>query len=67
MFLCSTNENKVQPNSIGNNHQHFYNQLEKIIIETQWTDDSGYTWCEMSDGHTYWWDRNDWVLYQNWD
>ena len=63
--VISAHQNKVETDSTENNHQHFPNQLEQITIETQWTDESGYTWCEMSDGHTYWWDGNDWVLYEN--
>ena len=63
--VISEHKNQFETNSTENNHQHFPNQLEQTTIETQWTDDSGYTWCEMSDGQTYWWDGNDWVLYQN--
>lgn len=45
-------------------------QLEPIPLEvtsptreSEWTDESGYTWRKMSDGSTYWWDGKDWVLY----
>ena len=34
------------------------------IVTSQWTDDAGYTWKKMDDGTTYWWDGENWKLYQ---
>ncbi len=34
------------------------------IVEFQWTE-NGYTWRKMTDGSMYWWDGNDWKLYDN--
>lgn len=32
-------------------------------VESQWTDETGYTWRKMSDGSTHWWDGKDWKPY----
>jgi len=32
-------------------------------VESQWTDERGYTWRKMSDGSTHWWDGTDWKPY----
>jgi hypothetical protein len=63
--VISTHQNQGTINRNEHYPQNLTNQLESKTIKNQWTDDSGYTWCEMSDGQTYWWDGNDWVLYQN--
>ena len=34
------------------------------VVESQWTE-NGYTWRKMTDGSMYWWDGNDWTLYDN--
>ena len=37
---------------------------DEIHITSQW-EEGGYTWCQMSDGNYYWWDGQDWVIYQS--
>ena len=32
-------------------------------VESQWTDETGYTWRKMSDGSTHWWDGTHWKPY----
>ena len=33
-------------------------------VESQWTDERGYTWRKMSDGSTHWWDGTHWNPYE---
>ena len=37
------------------------NEIPDVV--QQWTDESGYTWRNMSDGSTQWWNGNTWVDY----
>ena len=34
------------------------------MVESEWTE-NGYKWRKMNDGSMYWWDGNDWKLYDN--
>ena len=38
-------------------------QKEDIFAVQQWTDEKGYTWRNMSDGSTQWWDGSEWKHY----
>ena len=38
--------------------------VDEIHITSQW-EEGGYTWCQMSDGNYYWWDGQNWVIYQS--
>ena len=60
----STYNSQVEINSTDSNQQKLANQLENKTIQRQWTDDDGYTWCDMSDGRTYWWDGSEWIKHE---
>ena len=38
-------------------------QKKDIFVVQQWTDEKGYTWRNMSDGSTQWWDGLEWKHY----
>ena len=38
---------------------------QEPVIESEVTDEHGYTWRKMSDGTNYWWDGENWKLYEN--
>lgn len=38
-------------------------QKKDIFVVQQWTDERGYTWRNMSDGSTQWWDGLEWKHY----
>ena len=38
---------------------------QEPVIESEVTDENGYTWRKMSDGTNYWWDGENWKLYEN--
>ncbi|MAP57562.1 MAG: hypothetical protein CL977_00515, partial [Euryarchaeota archaeon] len=38
-------------------------QKEDVFAVQQWTDEKGYTWRNMSDGSTQWWDGSEWKHY----
>ena len=38
-------------------------QKKDISVVQQWTDERGYTWRNMSDGSTQWWDGSEWKHY----
>ena len=60
----STYNSQVEINSTDSNQQKLANQLENKTIQRQWTDGDGYTWCDMSDGRTYWWDGSEWIKHE---
>ena len=62
--VMSTYNSQVEINSTDSNQQKLANQLENKTIQRQWTDDDGYTWCDMSDGRTYWWDGSEWIKHE---
>ena len=62
--VMSTYNSQVEINSTDSDQQKLANQLENKTIQRQWTDDDGYTWCDMSDGRTYWWDGSEWIKHE---
>ena len=62
--VMSTYNSQVEINSTDSDQQKLANQLENKTIQRQWTDDDGYTWCDMSDGRTYLWDGSEWIKHE---
>ena len=57
---------EIERNFIENNSENFIGEVitsEKMSVVQQWTDERGYTWRNMSDGSTQWWDGSEWKHY----
>ena len=57
---------EIERNFIENNSENFIGEVitsEKVSVVQQWTDERGYTWRNMSDGSTQWWDGSEWKHY----
>ena len=57
---------EIEGNFIENNSENPIEEAitsEKMSVVLQWTDERGYTWRNMSDGSTQWWDGSEWKHY----